>query len=200
VQYSITLEALELWLDLAPAVISIQNKHGNVALSQVGEESAVDQSLMIANRTPPMNLLLLDADGDTPLHCVLQNRALEQVLHTTIEKCPFAVFSVANKTGRLPLHEAVDKGDTVDIVKLLLHRSSPDELGTTDTKGILPIHLLSSASSIFVAHLLIEYSPPSSLLREDDEGMLPLHSALSARAEVMVIIALVDKSPSPVLQ
>lgn len=140
----ITLEALVLWLDRAPEAISIQNKHGNVALSQVRENAADEQALVIATRTPASTLVLLDADGDTPFHCVLQNRASSKVLRTTIEKCAHSVFSTANKIGRLPIHEAIQNGAALDIVETLIRQSPSDALATADAKGRLPIHLLTS--------------------------------------------------------
>jgi ankyrin repeat protein len=156
----------------------------------------MNQSVVIANRTTPIDLLLLDSGGDTPLHCLLQARAPHQVLRTTIETSPVAVFSTASNTGRLPIHEAIQHGAAIEIVRLLLVRSPSDALEIPDAEGRLPILLLSSHSPKEVAELLIRLCPSGVLLREDNKGMLPLHCALSSKAQMDVITLLVDKSPS----
>lgn len=124
----------------------------------------MNQSVVIANRTPPSDLLLLDSGGDTPLHCELQGRAPHQVLRTTIEKSPVAVFSIASNTGRLPFHEAIQHGATIEIVRLLLVRSPSDALEIPDGEGRLPIHLLSSHSPKELAELLVRLCPSGVLL------------------------------------
>lgn len=194
----IALEALTLWLDRAPGAISVQNTHGNISLSQVGERAQEEQALAIASRTPPSALLLLDGDGDTPFHCVLQNRASSEVLRTALEKCPDGVFSTANEIGRLPIHDAIENGAALDIVKSLICRSPSNALATTDALGRLPIHLLTSRSSPEVTDLLLRLSPSNVLLQEDNQGMLPLHCALYSNAQNEVIATLVGNSPNSV--
>lgn len=192
----ISLEALELWLKRAPEAASIQDSHGNVVLSQVGESAPEDQAILITRCTPSRSLLLLDADGDTPLHCVLQNRASTQVLWTTIKKCPDKVFSTANKIGRLPLHDAIVNDAALDVINLLVERSPTNALATADVEGRLPIHLLTSHSLPEVASLLVRLSSPNAMLQKDNnEGMSPLHCAIYSNAHIDVITVLVDKSP-----
>jgi hypothetical protein len=147
----ITVDALTLWLDRAPPVISIQNFHGNIALSQVRENTPEEQAFLVASRTPPEALLLLDGDGDTPFHCVLQNRASNGVLRACIEKCPVEVFSIANNDGMLPIHEAVQNGADLDILTSIVDLSPSHALETADAKGRLPVHWLTYRSSPEVA-------------------------------------------------
>mmetsp|Transcript_14439 Transcript_14439/g.41006 ORF Transcript_14439/g.41006 Transcript_14439/m.41006 type:complete len:986 (+) Transcript_14439:183-3140(+) len=186
IKHGAALDVVQLLLQKAPEAMDKTNSHGNVVLSHIKNSTVPEVALLIARSTSDASLVKLDLDGDFPLHCLLQNKATDAVLETTIARCPSSVFSHVNNTKRSALHEAVIHGASLYIIEKLVTRC-PEALRKCDVDGKLPLHWMGHWTSLATTQYLLAASHPNACTLEDKEGRIPLHTAIQSTAPVSVI-------------
>jgi hypothetical protein len=109
-----------------------------------------------------------------PLHAVVGRRRAD----LSIIVCLVTAFSVAlmvkdAEGERLPLHMAVIKGISADVVRYMA-QALPQSLQITDREGNLPLHYAAMYSSEEVVELLVNLSPDA-CQNANSRARLPLH-------------------------
>jgi ankyrin repeat protein len=106
---------------------------------------------------------------------------------------------VTSPMGELPVHLAVQWGESLDAMELLI-RQCPEALLVSNRDGELPLHLVyegrdeSRDRSLDVVRLVVRHGPEA-LRQTTKDGNLPLHTALQWHAPDDDIRFLVEQGP-----
>jgi ankyrin repeat protein len=130
-------------------------------------------------------------DGGLPLHLVGSNTPVECAAFL-VDKHPDALLVRA--CGDTPLHAALDKRASLEVVKLLVG-PCPESLTVPNERGLLPLHVAAKGRHpLEVIRYLANQHPPAHFV-ESNDGKLPVHHALEFGSADGVIPFLLGRLP-----
>jgi hypothetical protein len=146
----------------------------------------------------PEGLLVVDKEGNLPLHRLLRNKySTIEAVRVLIVKYP-AILQSKDMYGNLPLHIECQHRCRSSIISKCIELY-PRALAIADSENCLPLHrLLQNESDVDVILMVIEKCP-GVLQQEDEYGDLPLHVECENRCRSSIILKCVEVYPEVLL-
>ena len=168
---------------------SIVNKEGNLPLHvAIRHKQPFLEDIDIVAKLCNCDVNTQNNAGDTLLHLACQHRYHDIIRFLTIEqKCD---TSITNNEGNLPLHVAISKQLSLDIVKLL---SECSIVNTQNKNGDTPLHLAckSGYAKNIIEFLTVDQRCDTSVMNH--VGNLPVHDAISLQKPFLEDIDILAK-------
>jgi len=203
-------------LELYPEACTRLSAEGCLPLHLAPQKStSLDVLKLILENTDANGIYTADKDGRLPLHFALAKGAPLEVVKLLLDvhlpdvasfdfstrttdtsppKTAEDALTHADSRGLLPLHWALRKGASLDVLKLLLDAYG-DSAKQPDNDGELPLHwALAMDSSVDVVKLLLS-AHVDAVKHMDRNGRLPLHWALDLGTSIEVLKLLVNANP-----
>ena len=202
VQQKVSLRVMEILLRECPESLRITDHDGQLPV-HLACNIRINVAVALIEQSGHDALLTRNNDGMLPLHRVILDHALPEIVEKFVDYCPEALLCF-DGAGHLPLFYALQRllygfdGSPAAIVEMLIRRSAAS-LTMADPLDRLPLHecmILNVPIDRPVVQML--HSFPDAAKHADHVGKLPLHYALEKGINSTVVELLLENFPGAV--
>ena len=149
------------------SIILVATKYGNVDVIN----AILDEH--------PDEVRATDTENNTPLHYVERHQTVDIFCQGG------GLVNQMNKSGKSPLHMALERGEPYEVIEALLRQGADANL--PDAQGTLPLHLVVKSDYLLAVGKIIEYMDPRAVNKHDSHNFIALHYVKSpAVAELLI--------------